>query len=175
MTPPTPTQTTASDTTTFARVLLAHGRDELRFADTKASSLFAITGAVAGIAAGAAVTLSWNPARLALPVAVLSWAAIGAIVVSVLLTGAAAYPRTRAGAKRDAGRVAYFGDVARCSDAGALRQALSRSAGEEYTLLTEELLAVSRTVAVKYRLIRASQWVLLIGCFAAVVAFLISV
>jgi hypothetical protein len=159
----------------YARVLLAHGREELRFADAKAASMFAITGTAAGIAAGAGVGLPWNPAQKSLPAAVLAWAALGAVVVSLLLTAAAIYPRTRPGVARSGRRVAYFGDVARCDDISALRLALDFSTTEEYALVTEELLTVSRIAANKYRLISTSQWALLAGIIAGSGAVAVSI
>jgi Family of unknown function (DUF5706) len=159
----------------YARALLAHGREELRFADAKAASTFAITGTAAGIAAGAAIALSWNPAQQSLPAAALAWVTIGAVVVSLLLTGAAIYPRTRPGVARSGRGVTYFGDVARCDDISALHLALDFSATEEYALLTEELLTVSRIAANKYRLIGASQWALLAGVLAGGGAVAVSI
>lgn len=159
--PSSPTATTTG--IGQARTLLGHSREELRFVDTKASLLFTIIGVVVGVTASAAVALSWNPIRLGLPIAVLSWVAIVAALVSVLMIGAAIYPRTELRVVEPISRVAYFADVARYDDVTTLRAALDRSAVEEYELLIEELLAVSRIAVIKYRLISRSLWALLLS------------
>lgn len=161
----------------YARNLLLHSRDELRFADAKASSLFTIISAAIGIAAGACIALSWSPAQLSAWAAILSWVVLVLALLSVVMTGAAIYPRTGPGpgVSRPTDHVIYFGDVARYSSVETLQAALDRSAGDEYRLIGQELLAVSKIAAVKYRLLAASLWLLLLDSGVALATIFVAV
>lgn len=153
----------------WARILLGQAREELRAADAKATALFGIVGTAVSVVVGAAVALSWTPAELPLAPALCWWVAAVSAVGSIILSGAALYPRVRP-ARASGDKLLNFADVALSSDADAVRAQLDRVGADEYELLCGQLLAVSRIARTKYRLIVVSLWLLALTVAAAAAA-----
>lgn len=150
--------------------LFTTAREELHRADTKAAILLAGSTAVVAALLSASISGGWSPTRLGGAFVMVWWASTLAAGVAVALLAAAIYPRIRrTGTSPPA--TAYFADIAAYTDIAALRTALPRSAAQEFEETLTQLWRISRIVLVKYRLIVAGMWTLLIaavGCCSAV-------
>jgi hypothetical protein len=151
----------------YADQLIRANRQEMRRADAK--SVQAIAAAGSG-----AITLSAAIADGTLALSEIStcqlwtwWTGCALWVASVTLLVLAMVPRL--GGNSPAGHIAYFGDVRRLAESGALRAALEETAREPLGTVIAELAWTSVTVMTKYRLVRygigslAGAAVLLIG------------
>jgi hypothetical protein len=143
--------------------LLADAREERALADQKASVLFAAVGTVTGIAVAIAVSRQWSPSVLDLVPAVLWWMGAGAIIGSVVLLGAAVYPRLGPRPLRNGSTVTSFREIAHCDDPIVVRRAVTESLRSELDGLSVQLLILGRLTSAKYACIRAALWLLVLA------------
>lgn len=148
------------DAVRYARQLLADAREERALADQKASVLFAAVWAVAGIVVAIAISRQWSPLGLGLVPAVLCCAGAVSVTASVVLLGAAVYPRLGRRPTRNGATVSSFREIARCENPSAVRRAVEQSSAYELDGLSEQLLNLGRLTCVKYGCIQAALWLL---------------
>jgi hypothetical protein len=129
--------------------------------------------AAAGVAVGAIVagmvSSGWTPAKLDLP-----WSFVWVIGAAISLAGVfalivAIYPRTTRG-KDDEAQLFYFGHAARVRTVDDLAAELRRSSANTFHRSADQLWRVSQVVTAKYRLVRASIWLLSVGGIACLLA-----
>ena len=137
----------------YARALVRETSDEIGRADSKAAMLLGGGGVLVGTGTSAAVADAARLSRLSADVRIMLWIAVIAVAVALVFLAMATYPRTR-NERRSKGAIAYFGDVLRVSDPGALRAALADSVSAHEELIVQKLFALSRIVTRKYRLIK---------------------
>lgn len=138
-----------------AEQLLAHNREDIGRADTKASILVGSAVTVGALAAGPLLDppATVGPTYWLIGVGGVTW------VAGVVLLALAVLPRLRSrGRVRD---VTYFGDVRRLPDVDRLRRHVEAAARDRLTWLLVQVYDTSAIVGVKYRCIRLS-----IGLFA---------
>ena len=137
----------------YARTLVRETSDEIGRADSKAAMLLAGGGVLVGTGTSAAVADAARLSHLPADVRITLWVAVVAVAVALVFLAMAAYPRTRT-ERRSQGAIAYFGDVLRTPDPGALRAAIADSVSAHEELIVQKLFVLSRIVARKYLLIK---------------------
>ncbi|WP_399887555.1 Pycsar system effector family protein [Streptomyces sp. BBFR51] len=142
-----------------AERLLAHAREDLARADSKAAVLlsgaaFALPALLLGRAWGPSAPVTGG--ALALLVAGgLLWAAGTALLVRVVL------PRT--GTARTGPGVTFFADALGSSDIDRLVRAVTAAAEDRVAWLAVQLVDISRILAAKYRCLRVGTCCLVAG------------
>jgi hypothetical protein len=137
----------------YTRALVRETSDEIGRADSKAAMLLAGGGVLVGTGTSAAVADAARLSHLSAEVRITLWIAVIAVAVALVFLAMAAYPRTR-NERRAQGAIAYFGDVMRAPDLGALRAAIADSVSTHEELIAQKLFVLSRIVARKYLLIK---------------------
>jgi hypothetical protein len=151
-----------ADQIRYARELLLDVKEERALADTKAALLLAGVGVIASVGASAIFGGAWTPGNLSTAAGVLWWIGNAGLVGAILLLAGVVYPRTSSGSSGNSiDTVAYFGEIRLHAGVDSLRAALTRSASDELTQLTRQLLRTSQLTARKYQLIRIALWSLL--------------
>ncbi|MFE1959271.1 Pycsar system effector family protein [Streptomyces sp. NPDC059479] len=151
----------------YASTLLAEARSEVDRADNKAQILLAGAGIGGGALAGGLLARSWSPLELAASVQWLWWIGLAAGAGGIGLLGSVVYPRgSRRGAATGGSTVEYFGDAAEYGTDAELGAAIGRSAAARLELTVSQLRQVSLIVALKYRAVAGSMWLLVaaLGC-----------
>jgi hypothetical protein len=150
------------DVAAFARRLLDETREEILRADGKVSILFGAVVVASGIIVGSVTASGWNPRRLDAAAQSCWWVGTALAALSLLLLGAAVYPKIKLRASAD-GAARYFGDLARCrttAEATAMvgagsRDVVGRDIGQARVL--------AGIVVRKYRLTRLALWAFLVA------------
>lgn len=149
--------------------MLGEARDEISRADTKASILLALYGALQVVFLTALASGGWNPTQLGNLPAWAFWLGWLLTVAGVIVLSISVYPRT---ANRRDECITYFGHVAACQTIGDMREGLAKAATGCVSRNEEQLWAISRIAHKKYLHIRQSMWLTAAGmvlCAGAVV------
>jgi hypothetical protein len=134
--------------------ILSEAREEVGYADHKASMVLASLGIGFGALIGGFFAGSWRPSSLVTWGEVLWWAAVGVAGVSVVLAASAVWPRYRRPEPEDVETIHYWGDVAAFDSLEALSAHLRDSPIGADHRTREQMWQLSRIVSTKYRLIR---------------------
>ena len=118
------TDTVSGQTERFAKDLLDRAREEISYAENKASILLAGVLAVSGGIVAAISSADWPVLHQSPYVEVPFWAAVAAAIAAITGLGASIYPRMPRAAGR-VGSVAFFGDVAALESPAQLRGLLT--------------------------------------------------
>lgn len=151
--------------------MLDETREELSRADSKANLLIAAILAGSGAAFGglAHEEIALLQHRLALAVVFLFGVAlIGASVLRLVTAVRPALGRS------PAGRVDYFGDVARCANAEIVERSLRLTADEIHARNARQLWALAHVVTKRYRAISTGMSLLGVGAVVIVTALAIA-
>ena len=146
--PPSGGGTADTEVIAYTNRLLSETREEIGRADTKASMLLSGVGVGVTLLIGL-LTGHWSPTRLAAGVQWLWWVGAAALILGVVLLGAAVIPRTRHDG--DPSTVTYFGHVVRLTDRPRLVQHLRRSAATPLDRSVDQLVMLSRIAQRKFR------------------------
>jgi len=150
--------------------MLDESREEITRADTKASFLLALYGAVQVVFLTALAAGDWNPSKLGSRLGWLFWLGWLLALAGLYTVGLSVYPRV---GNRHQDCIAYFGHVAECETIGEMREALIKSTSRAVSRDEEQLWTISRIVRSKYGHIQHSMWLTLAGllvCGGSVVA-----
>ncbi|MGV9769676.1 Pycsar system effector family protein [Microbacterium sp. NPDC003461] len=148
------------------RAILATNREEIGRADSKASTLLAAEGIVAGAVLAALIAGDWTPAILP-PLAGFAWW-FGALVglASIVALAVSIYPSTKRKRGTKPYGPAFFGDTKRTSGNGHLTLA---------DLLNDQVPITARIARRKYRWIKIGMWLAAVGAASLLFATLIGV
>lgn len=136
-----------------AERLLRSAREELARADSKASTIFAVSGIAVGAILAAVFGKQWHPSMLkSVGYEIVWWVGAGLLGIGLVLLGSSIYPRLNRAEASPPG--VQFGDFHRL-DPLSLLKALEEAARDPMAVRISELLNISRIVQVKYRLVRA--------------------
>lgn len=148
----------------YARSLLAHTREEVNRADSKASLLLAASGVGIGAILSTVLSGNWDPFSIPNSVEWMWWSGCATAVSAIIALGFAVFPRTRRKVYCNS-MVAYFADVRRIPEADLkLALAATLSSSSSYTL--DQLHRVSKIADTKYSLIRWSFFLFAYSIFA---------
>ncbi|MEU5100598.1 Pycsar system effector family protein [Streptomyces sp. NPDC020996] len=134
--------------------LLTELRAELARADNKASVLVGALGMTAGVCGGLLAGRSWTPAALSSTGAVLWWAGVTALVLSLFALLLTVLPRYRATRWEPGQPLSYFGDIQEAVRLGRLESALDTTRQDPAAALAAALTDTSRIAARKHQWIR---------------------
>jgi hypothetical protein len=135
--------------------MIAHTREDIGRADTKASILLAALGVVGGSLTSAVLARSWSPDDFDIRVSWLWWASVGIFATALGALGYALYPRMR-NPKGKAKAMTFFGDVLDIPKAD-LEASIAAAATEGIGLLTQ-LLELADIAHRKYRAVQLALW-----------------
>jgi Family of unknown function (DUF5706) len=138
-------------TTSEADRLLQSARDELDRADSKAATVFAVSGVAVGAGLAAILGRQWRPSMMSWPFEALWWVGSTCLAVGLVALGAGVYPRIERA--REESPSLLFGHLHKLTP-DLLMIELERSAMDPLGSRIPELLALSRIVQTKYALIR---------------------
>jgi hypothetical protein len=144
----------------FASELLAHTREELNKADSKAEVLLGVTGIGLGAVAGGLIAQSWSPLALSDSIEWLWWVGVGSALASLGCLVGAVYPRTGRSDIRYPKIIGYYADVVRFESVQALTRALLAAPRPDLRQISDQLHRLSGIVERKYHLIRWGFWLL---------------
>jgi hypothetical protein len=136
-----------------ASSLLSEAREELTRADSKASIILAAVGVAAGLLFGGAFGGTWRPNALPVLARSVWWAASVVGAFGILSLGRAVFPSTRR-TDDPAGRIRYFGDVAKLAKPMDVRKMLATAANDPLERTFDQVWILSRIVMAKYRYVR---------------------
>jgi hypothetical protein len=141
-------------TTRLCERLLAETRAEITRADNKASVLVAALGMTAGVSSGLLAGRNWTPSALSTAGAVVWWAGVLSLLLSLFALLLAVLPRYRLSAWTPGEPLSYFGDIQQAVRQGHLDTALTDTAQRHAAGLTRALAENSRIAARKHQWIR---------------------
>lgn len=150
------------NTPTHATTILAHTREELSRADVKAGILLAVNGVGVGAVLNTLTAGAKSAPSNAL-LAILWWAAILAVAMSLGCLIAAIKPRVTRGRSALGTRITYFADVRELSGPGELSTALRQRQDDWLDALADQIWHVSHLCQVKYGYLNRGLWLMALG------------
>lgn len=135
--------------------MLDEARDDIKHADQKAAVLLAALGVGFGAVLGGQLSAGWDSSALTPCGQFVWWVGVLAAVASVVLAALAVWPRYKITDRPEYG-VTYWGHVSAFNDLDELVQALDHQGIKEDLRNAHQLWRISKSVRLKYRLVRAA-------------------
>ena len=149
----------------YLESLLAEARVEVGYADHKASMVLAALGIGFSALLGGLYASSWEPSDFPLAGTILWWAGAVVALASVAAAALAVWPRIGDESISAERPIYFWGQVARVDSVEALTEEFERNKPDPKRRTVDQLHALSKLVARKYRWVR---WSLACGGGAAV-------
>lgn len=141
-----------SDKSSYLDVLLEEAREEVGYADHKASLILAALGIGFSVVLGGLFASDWDPTKLSGFVETLWWVATGVAVYAVFAAASAVWPRLGDSSRRD--ELYYWGQVAQYDTADAFAKAVDGLSPDPEKRTADQVWQLSGIVKTKYDWIR---------------------
>jgi hypothetical protein len=135
--------------------MLDEARDDIKHADQKSAVLLAALGVGFGSVLGGQLSAGWDSSTLSQCGQIVWWSGVVFSITSVVLAALAVWPRYSTTDRPKYG-ITYWGHVAAFDQLDTLVTALQDQDVAEDLRNTHQLWRVSKSVRVKYRLVRAA-------------------
>jgi hypothetical protein len=147
--PPSPTERRVEE------AMLTEARDDISYADHKASMVLAALGIGFSALLGGLFASDWRPTDLVSWGEVAWWIGGACAIASVIFAGLAVWPRV--GSKTPSDDVYYWGDVRRFASVKALTEHLDEAPVDVIARTRNQLWVISGIVVLKYQMIRRAM------------------